>query len=547
MAYLAMKVLTMKNFSNKPVVMQQRIERIDELLTKVDDPAKRSKLTQRLAKLKKKQENQQKNAPLGGQALVATRLQKVNRLLSQTEEKRKMLEKRKAHLESQLAAEAAEQEMAQWETQMDAEKETTGTAPEKPDDRLAQRVKHMEQRLSNPKTPEKQRQKLMQRLSILKEEPVNQMTLEERVKHFELRLADPETNENQRKKIALRLSMLKHKQQAKQLQQKPAIQMTLEKRIKHIEQRLADPETPEKQRQNLAHRLSMFKAKQQGKAGAPELKALQGNMLQNRVERIQARLAKEDLNPEQREQLQERLAFVKAKLENRANKKHAAATTTNRPNLEHRLKRQEKLLEQENLDEGRRQEVERRVSCIRAKLQNQERRGQGDGVFEIVHARNQKRLMSLEQRAREAGDEAALTRIALQQVYYAHYPTEDGEQGTQRKYITLCAKQVKKAGIRQQALELACSEPRVDWIAPDQYERLPDHWTVEDEIAMFGKDKNWKKFAPANHDEDEDIGGDFDLLKIDEDEEDDLNVEVDDLDWVGVGPTEKKEGMKVDD
>eukprot|EP00339_Tiarina_fusa_P013016 CAMPEP_0117029944 /NCGR_PEP_ID=MMETSP0472-20121206/21636_1 /TAXON_ID=693140 ORGANISM="Tiarina fusus, Strain LIS" /NCGR_SAMPLE_ID=MMETSP0472 /ASSEMBLY_ACC=CAM_ASM_000603 /LENGTH=761 /DNA_ID=CAMNT_0004737843 /DNA_START=33 /DNA_END=2318 /DNA_ORIENTATION=- len=761
----------MKNLSAD---FQQRIDKIDEALMTVKDPARRSKLTQRLANLKQKQAMQQK-AALGKQAAVAMRLQKVDRLLSQTEERRETLAKRKAHLESLMAAGERDTEMVdKVDTEMVAKVETDEVelAPQKPgirlvhgvknidrvihieqrlsspkiseekrqklarkltilkgkqhqkpanqmafedriknvesrladpetndqqrkaltrrlamlkqkqdakssqptnldervkhieqrlgnpnmpeqqrqklahrllmfkakqqkpaqqmtvEDRVKQmesrledpetndqqrkvlarrlamlkhklqakprqpvspedRVKHMEQRLANPNTPEKQRQKLAHRLSIVKakqQKPAQQMTLEDHVKHVESRLADPETNDGHRKKLALRLSMLKRKQQANL-----GRRVKLEERVKHIEQLLANPDTPERKRQNLTQRLSILKAQQQGKDAGVEMKALQGNMLQQRVERVEARLAKDDLNPEERDQLQERLTFLRAKLENKGIRKHEPAGS-NRSNLEQRLKRQEQLLEQKNLDQGRRQEVEHRVACMRAKLQNQERRGLGGGVNLSVRARNQKRLIGLEQRARETGDEAALTRIALQEVYVAHYPTEDGEEGSLRKYIPLCAKQVKKkAAMRQKALELARSEPGADWIAPDQYERLPDHWTVEDEIAMFGKGKKWKKFAPTKRDDEEDdaddaydlvdnkkeedIDTDFEVLMDeeavyrdamkDDDEamkDDDeaegigdnyLNVEVDDLDFVGVETTgiqhALEEGMKVDE
>jgi hypothetical protein len=431
-----MQVSTMKNVSDPAAAnpaLQQRIKRVNLRLMKVQDPDWRNKLEQRLAHVKSRQHaNKGDAAAPGTQPGLARRLQRINRLLSQTEEKRQNLEKRKVHLESQMSA------------QNDDKK--AGTFPQKPDQRLTleQRVKRIEHRLSNPKIPDKQRQKLTQRLSILKD-------------------------------------------------------------------------------------------KQQEKLATTEANPFLGNIFQKRVNRIQARLAKQGLGLEQREKLQERLTILENKLDNN----HQAGT--NCSNLEQRLKRQEQLLEKENLSGGRRHEVERRIARIRAKLQNQGRRSQDCGA-QNVRERNQKCLMSLEQRAREAGNETALARIALQQVYVAHYPTEDHEQGSQRKYTPVFSKQVKeKAVIRQRALELARSEPGADWIAADQYERLPDNWTLDDEIATFGKGK---KGAPFKHgvlkgDEEEDAGGDS-------------NVEIDGFEWVGGDLPPGKatelvdEGMKAD-
>ena len=110
------------------------------------------------------------------------------------------------------------------------------------------------------------------------------------------------------------------------------------------------------------------------------------------------------------------------------------------------------------------------------------------------------RLTRLEHKARqednhqeaETTKEALLRRIALDQVYVAHYPLE-------RKYMALFHSQQRRvddlktlklrASIRQQILKQVATDKdleRVSWIANDQYQRLPKEWTVELEQDVFG-------------------------------------------------------------
>ena len=94
--------------------------------------------------------------------------------------------------------------------------------------------------------------------------------------------------------------------------------------------------------------------------------------------------------------------------------------------------------------------------------------------------------MQREEQARRNGNEEALNRIALQQVYVGHYPESEHE------YVPLFDNPngpiilAKRAALREQALLLAQSQANKDWITTDMYQRLPQTWSLEDEIAMFG-------------------------------------------------------------
>ncbi|CAB9524988.1 expressed unknown protein [Seminavis robusta] len=133
--------------------------------------------------------------------------------------------------------------------------------------------------------------------------------------------------------------------------------------------------------------------------------------------------------------------------------------------------------------------------------------------------KQKQKFIQMEQKARSNKNEKALDRIALQQVYVAHYPDP-------QHYVSAFGgnKSIKKRAIlRAQALDLASSEQGVNWIAADMYERLPQQWSMDDEVATFGdkqqqNQKNVKKSA-ANNESEEDfvaVCAEEDVLSLDD-------------------------------
>merc|ERR1719343_1328026 len=118
-------------------------------------------------------------------------------------------------------------------------------------------------------------------------------------------------------------------------------------------------------------------------------------------------------------------------------------------------------------------------------------------------AKQKQRLIKMEAKARANKNPKALARIALQQVYVAYYPSDID-------YVPLFDEglSIQRAAIRAQALKLAAirvsANDGVDWIAEDMYERLPEKWSLEDEIAMFGggneNKSNKRGLVAAPHD-----------------------------------------------
>ncbi|CAB9523417.1 expressed unknown protein [Seminavis robusta] len=135
--------------------------------------------------------------------------------------------------------------------------------------------------------------------------------------------------------------------------------------------------------------------------------------------------------------------------------------------------------------------------------------------------KQKQKFIQMEQKARSNKNEKALDRIALQQVYVAHYPDP-------QHYVSAFGgnKSIKKRAIlRAQALDLASFPSRAvkPGYAADMYERLPQQWSMDDEVATFGdkqqqNQKNVKKSA-ANNESEEDfvaVCAEEDVLSLDD-------------------------------
>lgn len=239
-------------------------------------------------------------------------------------------------------------------------------------------------------------------------------------------------------------------------------------------------------------------------------------------------------NDDRRANLEGRKAKVLAKLvakqQNQMNK--------NRPGLKKRLAKIQAMLKKDNLTDARKNELEKVKVGLLIKIEDEQRSNSCSERLDLAEelsseTQDEERCVSLEERvlqlqgvaakennmrnandnkkrenqkqrfiqmeknARANNDEVALNRIALQQVYVAHYPDSAPH------YIPVHAQGpnmiAKRAALRAQAIEAARTETAVDWISADMYERLPrQDWTLDDEKAMFAAGKNNKNHG-GNH------------------------------------------------
>lgn len=115
--------------------------------------------------------------------------------------------------------------------------------------------------------------------------------------------------------------------------------------------------------------------------------------------------------------------------------------------------------------------------------------------------------------------QAELYKVALDQVYVAHHPNDIKYSSLFNKgerVVDQSRQLYRRAVTRRRILKDLPTTEKVNWIAADQYERLPLEWTIQDEEKMFGgsitrkglKDKPKEKktddsrfaVAPSSHD-----------------------------------------------
>jgi rRNA-processing protein Efg1 len=178
------------------------------------------------------------------------------------------------------------------------------------------------------------------------------------------------------------------------------------------------------------------------------------------------------------------------------------ASKKSKGSIKHQLRGQERLLAKASSDEQKRavqakiDELKRQYDSRKEKEVERENAKKSHGTRFLERQRLTRSL----KKAADAADKNALLRIALDQVYVGHYPHD-------KRYIKLFRNGnrvvdapkdlVQRAKIRDRILlDIASKEQgqssetasaRVDWISPDQYERLPASWSVEDERRVFGE------------------------------------------------------------
>jgi hypothetical protein len=207
------------------------------------------------------------------------------------------------------------------------------------------------------------------------------------------------------------------------------------------------------------------------------------------------------------------------------------ANKKSKGSLKHQLRGLERLLDRAAGDEHRRA-LQGRIDELRGQRQAWEEREaerqharQSHGTRFLERQRLTRMLKRVED-AEGASDtkagadaEASRYRLALDQAYVGHFPHD-------QKYLKLFRSGqrvvdpprhlARRARIRARILETVAgtpstsspgpgaTPPRVDWISPDQYARLPASWSVEDERRVFGAAGGTKanKDGPSVRDDD---------------------------------------------
>lgn len=253
--------------------------------------------------------------------------------------------------------------------------------------------------------------------------------------------------------------------------------------------------------------------------------------------RVQANPPRRDAIQERAQKMTARLAEWERKLEKQNNEQPGSAQDKKTMTMEERIAMLERKLEHheqilarkasrgdtKNVDrvEQRRDHIQARLLLIRQRQQirQQHRRNhvkkqhkQGRGAAPLLRrqAMEQERLIN-QQRRLELKKEEALFTLALDQVYVAHYPHDMDHlddavleanlsssspmnaPASNKKYIPVLGKQTPpiimalRAMIRNEAIQRARTEKPVAWMTADMYHRLPEMWTLEEELTYFGK------------------------------------------------------------
>lgn len=165
--------------------------------------------------------------------------------------------------------------------------------------------------------------------------------------------------------------------------------------------------------------------------------------------------------------------------------------------LKQQLRGHQRLLSKLSEEEAdRRKELEDKIRQLQSEISQKNQSLQEKKNAERAHGPrflDRQRLTRKEKQERNnTKNESNLLKLALDQVYVAHHPNDI-------KYMPLFQKGqrvvdqsrqlYRRAVTRKRILKLlASSSPpsHCNWIARDQYERLPKDWTIQDEENMFG-------------------------------------------------------------
>ena len=147
----------------------------------------------------------------------------------------------------------------------------------------------------------------------------------------------------------------------------------------------------------------------------------------------------------------------------------------------------------DDVTEERKKELQTKIDTLKKEINAKQLSTKEKQNAEKSHGQrflDRQRLTRLEKKARQNADKAELYKVALDQVYVAHHPSDV-------KYIPLFTKgQQRVVDQSRQLLKRAITRKRIlkeisttkTWVSDDLYKLLPlqKEWTIQDEEQIFG-------------------------------------------------------------
>ncbi len=145
-------------------------------------------------------------------------------------------------------------------------------------------------------------------------------------------------------------------------------------------------------------------------------------------------------------------------------------------------------------DKERRDELKAKIKALQLEIDEKQKVISEKKNAEKAHGQrflDRQRLTRLDKQARKQNLDSELLKIALDQVYVAHHPSDIKYMPLFRKgqrVVDTSRHLYRRAVTRRRILkELIENKQTCSWISKDQYERLPkEQWTIQDEERVFG-------------------------------------------------------------
>jgi hypothetical protein len=210
-------------------------------------------------------------------------------------------------------------------------------------------------------------------------------------------------------------------------------------------------------------------------------------------------------------------------------RKGKSEKSNKRSSLKQQLRGLQRLLTKlPDTDDERLKELQAKIQALESEIGQKQNVIQEKKNAEDSHGRRfleRQKLSRQEKKVRQKPDyqnadsQAELFKLALDQVYVAHHPNDIKYSQLFNKgerVVDQSRQLYRRAVTRRRILKDLPTTEKVNWIATDQYERLPLEWTIQDEETIFGgsitrkglKDKSKEKktddsrfaVAPSSHD-----------------------------------------------
>jgi hypothetical protein len=180
-------------------------------------------------------------------------------------------------------------------------------------------------------------------------------------------------------------------------------------------------------------------------------------------------------------------------------RKGMSAKSNKRSSLKQQLRGHQRLLAKlPDTDDERLQELQAKIQALESEINQKQQVIHEKKNAEDSHGRRfleRQKLSRQEKKIRQKPDhqnpdsQAELYKLALDQVYVAHHPNDIKYSQLFNKgerVVDQSRQLYRRAVTRRRILKDLPTTEKVNWIAADQYERLPLEWTIQDEETIFG-------------------------------------------------------------